>query len=124
MGGIVSIKKNSDFRRIYKRGKSRVTPTLVVYAVRGRRGGRLGLTAGKKVGCAARRNRAKRRLRALYRELILNGGLLPEGVCLDMVVVARAAAADCAYDQLRRDFICAVKSAAERINFKNSDKNV
>ena len=116
---IVSIKKNIDFRRIYKRGKSCVTPTLVVYATRNRRGNRLGLTAGKKVGCAAKRNRAKRRLRALYRELVLTDRLLPGGACLDMIIVARAAAAEADFDRLRRDFKTAVRRVADQINFNS-----
>lgn len=119
MGSVVSLKKNTDFARLYKRGKMCVTPTLVVYALKNKRVDRLGLTAGKKVGCAVRRNRAKRRLRALYRELVLCGGLLPEGAHADMVIVARAAAPDADYDRLRRDFITAVRKAVKQINFNN-----
>ena len=119
MSAIVSLKKNTDFARLYKRGKMCVTPTLVVYALKNKRVNRLGITVGKKVGCAVRRNRAKRRLRALYRELVLFGGLLPEGAHADMVIVARAAAVDADHDRLRRDFITAVKRAVKQINFNN-----
>ena len=84
MSGIISLKKNSDFQRLYKRGKSFVTPTLVVYAMKNKRVSRLGITAGKKVGGAVQRNRAKRIIRAAYRK---NELLLPIGY--DIVIVAR-----------------------------------
>lgn len=113
MSGIISLKKNIDFKRIYKRGKTAVTPALVVYALRNKRVNRLGITAGKKVGCAAKRNRAKRRIRALYREEVLNGDLLPEGCRADLVVVARSSAPDTDFERLRRDFRSAVKRAVK-----------
>ena len=119
MSGLISIKKNIDFRRIYKRGKCGVTPTLVVYVLRNRRLDRLGITAGKKVGCAAKRNRAKRRIRALYREQILSGALPEGGEKLDMIVVARAAAVDADFDRLRRDFKTAVGKAAAQLQNKH-----
>ncbi len=119
MSGIISLKKNIDFKRIYKRGKTAVAPTLVVYALKNKRVNRLGITAGKKVGCAARRNRAKRRIRALYREAVLNGDLLPEGCRADLVVVARSSAPDADFERLRRDFKSAVKRAVKQINFNN-----
>lgn len=119
MSGIISLKKNIDFRRIYKRGKCGVTPTLVVYALRNKRQSRLGITAGKKVGCAAKRNRAKRRIRALYREQVLSGALPEGGANLDMIVVARAAAVDADFDRLRRDFKTAVGKAASQLQDKH-----
>ncbi len=119
MSGIISLKKNIDFKRIYKRGRTAVTPTLVVYALKNKRANRLGITAGKKVGCAAKRNRAKRRIRALYREELLNGDLLPEGCHADLVVVARSSAPDADFERLRRDFRSAVKRAVKQINFNN-----
>lgn len=62
---------NRDFLRLYRRGKSAVAPVLVTYArrggVKGRR--RVGITATKKVGGAVQRNRAKRLIRAAWREV-------------------------------------------------------
>lgn len=62
---------NRDFVRLYRRGQSAVSPLLVTYA---RRGGeqkrrRVGITATKKVGGAVQRNRAKRLIRAAWREV-------------------------------------------------------
>ena len=50
---------------------------------------RLGITAGKKVGNAVRRNRAKRVIRQVYRE---NEIKMPLGI--DIVIVARAGLPD------------------------------
>ena len=81
----LTLNQNRDFVRLYKRGRSQVSPILVTYCVRNRRGGtRVGITATKKVGCAVRRNRAKRVIRAAIRGL---GQELPPGY--DYVFVAR-----------------------------------
>ena len=58
MDKIVSICKNNEFRRAYARGKSYVTPLVVVYVVKNRRKeARVGITTSKKVGNAVQRNR-------------------------------------------------------------------
>ena len=65
----VTIKKNSEFRRIYSKGANAATPLLVLYARKGRPGlpGRLGITVGTKVGKAVVRNTVRRRLRLSFR---------------------------------------------------------
>lgn len=82
---IETFKLNKDFRRLYGRGKNIVFPTVVVYYQKNRLGYcRIGITAGKKVGCAVERNRAKRVIIASFRELLpyISGGY-------DFVFVAR-----------------------------------
>lgn len=111
MSKFVSLKKNIDFRRLYRRGRTCVTPCVVVYALPNRvHIHRLGITAGKKVGGAVSRNRAKRRLRALFREFA--AGDLAGERSFDFVIVARARAVDCPYDRLKKDFFRAVHEAA------------
>ena len=66
----VSIKENRDFRRLYHRGKSYVDPAFVMYVAKGRGNiNRIGITAGKKIGGAVERNRAKRLIRAAFSSL-------------------------------------------------------
>ncbi len=62
------LKQNSDFRRIYGRGITLVTPAFVAYAFKNRRrsGISIGITAGKKLGGAVQRNRAKRVITAAF----------------------------------------------------------
>lgn len=98
MNQTVAIKQPHLFRRAYAKGKSAVTPTVVLYARKnGQNFNRLGLTVGTKVGKATVRNRVRRRLKESYR---LREGTLKTGY--DLVVVARSAAADARFDLLDR----------------------
>ena len=59
-----TLKKNSDFRRLYAKGKSAGNPYMVGYGRRNRTGeNRLGYTVSVKLGHAVLRNRMRRRLR-------------------------------------------------------------
>lgn len=85
MQQVESLKENYDFRRIYHRGTSFVTPSFVVYSAKGRKGRlRLGITVSKKIGGAVERNRAKRVIRAAFR-------MCAQNITLgnDFVIVAR-----------------------------------
>ena len=97
----VSLKGNRSFRRMYSKGKSAATATLVLYLRRNGAGeNRLGLTVGTKVGKAVRRNRIRRRLREIYR---LHEHELKQGY--DVVIVARHKAAETDYHRLERDLL-------------------
>ena len=81
-----TLKKNSDFRRLYSKGKSAVTPYLVLYSKRnGHKEKRAGFTVSVKLGHAVTRNRIRRQLRAVYR---LNSDAIRPGT--DVVIVARS----------------------------------
>ncbi|HCA05057.1 MAG TPA: ribonuclease P protein component [Ruminococcaceae bacterium] len=70
MSEYVTIKENRDFSRIYKRGKSFVSPTLVTYIMKNKNNNlRYGITTGKKIGNAVKRTRARRVIRASYYQL-------------------------------------------------------
>lgn len=97
----VSLKENRVFRRLYAKGRSAVSPTMVLYCRKnGRRENRLGLTTGTKLGHAVVRNRVRRRLREIYR---LQEHRLAPGY--DIVVVARVRAVYSRYAELERDFL-------------------
>ena len=94
----VSIKENRTFRRIYGKGRSAVTPFLVLYCRRNRLGhNRLGVTVITKLGFAVVRNRG--RLREVYR---LAQPELRQGY--DIVLVARSRAVDGPYERLTGAF--------------------
>ena len=70
MDVIVPLKENKDFRRLYARGKSYVSPALVTYVMKNRAGGvRVGITTSKKIGNAVKRSRSRRVIRAAYRQV-------------------------------------------------------
>ena len=82
---IETLNRNNLFLRAYRSRCSYVSPLIVTYIVKKKSGGlRLGITAGKKVGCAVNRNRARRVVRAAATELLkdMSGDF-------DIVVVCR-----------------------------------
>ena len=98
-----TLKKNSDFRRLYSKGKSAVTPYMVVYCRRSREThNRTGYTVSTKLGHAVVRNRVRRRLREIYR---LNSPRLRAG--WDIVVVARARCVGAEYAKIDAAFLSA-----------------
>ena len=106
LGGAESLVLNTQFKKLYRKGKSSVLPSVVVYAKpNGLKHNRLGITVSKKLGKAVIRNRAKRRLREVFR---LTSAQMAQGY--DFVLVARGRTATCPYDKLRADFIQAVKA--------------
>lgn len=101
MNKIVTIKSNREFQRLYRRGRSAVAPTLVLYTQKNRSGAsRLGITAASKLGCAVVRNRLRRQIREIYR--LHREELVPGR---DVIVVARARAIRMGYRAMERDFL-------------------
>ena len=73
-----SLKSNSDFRRVYRGGKSYANKYLVMYVLEnGTDQNRLGISVSKKVGNSVVRHRITRLVRESYRlhENIFNSGL-------------------------------------------------
>lgn len=101
----VSLKQNHEFRRLYNKGKSAVSPYFAVYCRKtGRQESRLGITTGVKLGNAVKRNFVRRRIRELYRT---NEHKLLPG--FDIVVVARTRAIYGRYADLERAFLQQMK---------------
>ena len=98
-----TLKQNREFHRLYSKGKSAVTPYLVVYARHAKREqNRIGFTVSTKLGHAVVRNRVRRRLREIYR---LHEAEFVPGT--ELVVVARARAVTASYPQLERAMLSA-----------------
>lgn len=97
--------------------------TMVVYAGKGRIGQlRLGITAGKKLGGAVCRNRAKRRIRELFRSRA-DGMKLGIDIC----IVARSRILTAKYDRVENDFMSAMAElklfAEDKSDENNTDFN-
>jgi ribonuclease P protein component len=96
-----SLKKNHEFRRLYARGKSAVSPILVLYCRKNGRGvNRIGITVGGKVGNAVKRNWIRRRLRECYR---VNEARFAVGY--DLVLVARVRTGFAKYRQMEEHLL-------------------
>jgi ribonuclease P protein component len=92
----VTLKKNRDFKSLYRQGKSSVSPILVLYCRRNRLGkNRIGISVGTKVGKAVVRNRVRRRIREAYR--LIEHRVRPG---YDLIVVARVRACASAYREI------------------------
>lgn len=88
-----SLKKNNDFKTVYKKGISYANKYLVMYVLENdKEMNRLGISVSKKVGNSVVRHRLTRLIKESYRlhEDIFNSGL-------DIVVVARNNAASASY---------------------------
>ena len=101
MKAAVTLKENYEFRRLYQKGTSAVSPTMVLYCRKNRLGhNRLGLVSSTKLGHAVVRNRCRRRLREVYR---LRTPELKQGY--DIILVARTRTAYAPWPELQKQFL-------------------
>lgn len=92
-----SLKKNYEFRTVYRKGKSLANKYLVIYKYRNNRANnRLGISVSKKVGNSVIRSRVTRLIRESYR--LNEEHIEKEG--WDFVVIARSAANGASYEQV------------------------
>lgn len=96
-----SLKKNSDFQAVYKKGVSYANKYLVMYVLENSLGSnRIGISVSKKVGNSVVRHRLKRLVKENYRlrEEMFNSGL-------DIVIVIRVNAKDCDFELIKNALI-------------------
>lgn len=96
----VQAQRSADFR-------VRAATFLIAVIVRDEGPTRLGLIATKKLGGAVERNRAKRRMRALFRE-----GKRP--ACVDLVVIPHAGVLNEPFEELEQQWARAMREVDAR----------
>jgi len=92
------LKHNREFQLVYRRGKSAHSHAFVLFFLPNTSTVTVGFTASKKVGNAVSRNRAKRRMRALfshYRSQLAGGSY---------ILVAKAATTELPYADMVKAF--------------------
>ncbi|WP_251454696.1 ribonuclease P protein component [Veillonella intestinalis] len=108
------IRKNNEYRLVYKHGNYEVGRLCVIYRMPvAKQPTRIGFVTGKKVGGAVERNRARRLMKEVYR---LNQHAIREGYAI--VVVGRARMAEATYEQARKEMMYLFKKSKL---LKNSD---
>ena len=101
------LRKRQDFNNCYRTGKSWANRLLVLYVCgNGMDRNRLGISVSKKVGNSVVRHRVMRLVRESYRlhQQMFNSGL-------DMAVVARSAAGEADYQEIRSAFLHLARKA-------------
>ena len=94
----VTLRKNMDFRDIYRKGKSFANKFLVIYVRKNRLGqNRIGFSVSKKVGNSVVRNRVRRLMKESYR---LNCSTVKSGY--DIIFISRVAAKDADYKAVEK----------------------
>lgn len=118
---IERLRKNVEFRIVYRRGKSFSTDLLVLYIYKnyknnidGKDINRVGISVSKKVGKSVIRSRVKRLISESYR---LNSHLLKKK--FDFVFVARTAAKDKTYWEIEDS----MKKLFKKAGLINDEKN-
>ena len=103
----LTLRKQSDFSRVYKQGKSRGSRfAVILYRRNGLKFTRSAFVASKKVGNSVQRNRARRLMRAAYRAVEPN---VKKGY--DIIFVARAAINGCKEPEVERQLKKSLESA-------------
>ena len=102
----LTLRKQSDFSRVYKKGKSKGSRyAVILYRKNGLTYTRTAFVSSKKVGNSVERNRSRRLMRAAYRELqpqVRKG--------YDIIFVARNTIIGCKEDEVERALRNALKS--------------
>ena len=93
------MKLHKEFQYIYKKGKNQHSNSVVLFFLPQDGIHKIGFTATKKIGNAVKRNRAKRKLRALFCEYSKN---LKDGT---YIFVAKQSIIDTPHQNLEKDFV-------------------
>ena len=102
------VKKNAEFQKIFKRGKSFANRQFVLYFLpkEGQEEFRIGLSVSKKVGNAVVRNRIKRYIRQSFLEM--KDEVNPT---MDYVIIARHQAASLDFHETKKSLQHVLKVA-------------
>ncbi|MCG7419250.1 ribonuclease P protein component [Macrococcus epidermidis] len=101
------IKKNDDFQKVYKQGKSVANKQFIIYRLRNQENEhfRLGISVSKKIGNAVTRNRIKRAIRESFtrhkQDIIKD----------DFIVIARNPSKDMTVEEIHKSLEHVMKIA-------------
>lgn len=107
MAEIERLKKNVEFKNVYKKGKSIPDKFVVIYLCKNTSNvTRVGFTASKKVGNSVKRNKARRLMKETFRK---NSDNIKTGY--DIVFIARVAIINANYFDVEKSISRVMKKA-------------
>jgi len=108
------LRRKADFEKVYSKGR-RVSGRFFIGYLLFREQGplRVGVVASRRVGDAIRRNRAKRRLREVFRKNKPRGS-----IAADVVLIARAAITEASFEEIHTAYVRGVGRALEESSRK------
>lgn len=123
---IYRLKKNFEFKIVYRRGKSVANELLVMYMLKNKRNkdkennpyNRLGVSVSKKVGNSVVRSRSKRLISESFR---LNYDYILKGY--DFIFIARNSIVDKSYFDVEKAMMNLIKKAGLYINEETTNKS-
>ena len=123
---IYRLKKNNEFRTVYRRGKSLANNLLVLYTYNNRKNidakngsyNRVGVSVSKKVGNSVVRSRSKRLIMESYR---LNEASIKKG--FDFIFIARTNIKDRNFHDVEKAMLSLFKKAGLYYNEESDNKS-
>ncbi len=116
MNKVNSLKKNQDFKKVYKEGKNYWNRNLILYVRKNDLDyNRIGYSITKKIGNSVTRNRVRRRMKEIYR---LNQHRFNQGY--DVIIIPKKNTVDISYKELESAMLHILKLAGiKKVKGKN-----
>lgn len=108
-GPEVRLRTRGEFTAVQQRGRRVATRMLTLLALPNALGhDRLGIVASRRIGGAVTRNRAKRRIREIFRQRGDASRALDGRRPLDLVVIARREVATAPFSEIEKELMSAI----------------
>jgi ribonuclease P protein component len=123
-----TLKRNAEFKEVFETGETTANKLLAVYVKKnGFNNNRYGIVISRKVGKAVVRNKLRRRIREIVKNLfILNISAqnANEKKFYDLVIIARKSAPEADFTELRSGLEMLLKRLLRKLFKKTQEENV
>ena len=103
------LRSRQEFTAVQQQGRRVATRTMTLLAIPNTLGqDRLGIVASRRLGGAVMRNRAKRRIREVFRQRETQARASEHRPAIDLVVIARREVATAPYAEIEKEFVAAI----------------